>query len=274
MKLPKILDPNAEMPANNILWYFLALFLMGGSILVCLTGVWQTDGFVTAMYKNGKIIRVADSSPANDFSIVPSTISVVWSIIIYVALLARRYVRNVSNLPTLILVAANIFFAASLIESFLPAQSISLLRMFGTDLLTLNPQTLLIAVVLLSWIGMRSLSGLSILILGLVFLARAQDINQSLGMWGSLYVLCGFLSLMIQLKLPYMIPEGGLVAALLQDFGAIRIAAARNVAELQSDVQTAAAVVAASVASGTPPSVQLDSGNARQIVQESDAVKS
>ena len=108
--------------------------------------------------------------------------------------------------------------------------------------------------------------------LGWAFLARAQDMNQSLGMWGAFYVLCGFLSLMIQAKLPYMIPEGGWGMALLQDFGAIRIAAARNVAELQSHVQTAA-VVAASVASGTPPSVKLDSGNARQIVRESDAVK-
>ena len=89
---------------------------------------------------------------------------------------------------------------------------------------------------------------------------------------GAFYVLFGFLSLMIQAKLPYMIPEGGWGMALLQDFGAIRIAAARNVAELQSHVQTAA-VVAASVASGTPPSVKLDSGNARQIVRESDAVK-
>ena len=274
MKLPNLVDPNAKLPESSIVWYILALSLMAVSIVISIFGPWQTDGFVTPVYDEaGKIIKTKVVSQANDFSITPNTISVVWAIIIYGALLARRYVRNFSNPPTLILVAANIFFAASLIESFLPAQSISLLRMFGKDLITLNPQTLLIAAVLLSWIGMRSLSGVSILILGWAFLARAQDMNQSLGMWGTFYVLCGFLSLMIQAKLPYMIPEGGWGAALLQDFGAIRIAAARNVAELQSQVQTAAGVVA-SVASGMPPAVQRDSGNARHVVQESDVVKS
>ena len=280
MKSPKLVDPNAKLPENSIVWYILALSLMAVSIAISIRGDWQTDGFLKAVYdENCKRVAFKEISPANNFSITPNTISVVWAMIIYGALLARRYVRNFSNPPTLILVAANIFFAASLIESFLPAQSITLLHKFGMDL-KLNPQTLLIAAVLLSWIGMRSLSGVSILILGWAFLARAQDMNQSLGMWGAFYVLCGFLSLMIQAKLPYMIPEGGWGAALLQDFGAIRIAAARNVAELQSQVQTAAGVVAsvAAAANGMPPEVvsgmlQRDSGNARHVVPESDVVK-
>ena len=272
MKLPKLFDPNAELPVNSIVWYVMALSLIAISIVISLSGAWQTKGVVDVIYgDNGTIAGVKPISQPNDFSIAPHTTSVVWAIIIYGALLARRYVRNFSNPATLILVAANIFFAASLIESFLPAQSISLLRVFGTDLITLNPQTLLVAAVLLSWIGMRSLSGVSILILGWAFLARTQDVNQSLGMWGALYVLCGFLSLMIQAKLPYMIPEGGWGAALLQDFGAIRIAAARNVSELQSQVQTAVGVVA-SVASGMPVSRKLDStescGAVRKAVQE------
>lgn len=273
MNWPRLFDPNAKLPANSIVWYFLALVLMAVSLVIGICEFWQTDGFVKAIYDgNGKLINMTPPIHVNDFSTAPKTISVVWAIIIYVALLVRRYVRNFQNPATLILVAANIVFVASLIESFLPAQSISLLTLFGKDLIKFNPQNLLIAAVLLSWIGMRSLSGVSILILGWAFLARAQDMNQSLGMWGLFYVLCGFLSLMIQAKLPYMIPEGGWMAAFLQDFGVVRIAAERNVAELKSQVQTAAGVVA-SVASGMPIEGQHDSGNACQVVQESNIVK-
>ena len=249
MKIPEILDPNKQLPPSNFLWYIIALALMIVAVAISLSGAWQTEGFVRAVYENGTIVSIENDSEANVFSIAPRTMSIVWGIIIYGALLARRYVRNFSNLPTLLLVAANIMFVASLVESFLPAQSIPMLKILGKDILTLDPQTLLVAAVLFSWIGMRALSGVSIIILGWALLARAHDMNQDMGMWGSIYVLCGFLSLMIQARLPYMIPEGGWCAALLQDFGAIQIAATRNVTALKDaavrSVEGATAAVAA-----------------------------
>ena len=233
MKIPEILDPNKQLPANSFLWYIAALVLMVVAVAISLSGVWQTEGFVRAVYKGGVIEQVTEDSKANVFSIAPSMMSIVWGIIIYGAFLARRYVRTFSNLPTLILVTLNIVFVSSLIESILPAQSIPLLTLMGKDVIKLNPQQLLIVAILLSWIGMRALSGMSIIVLGWALLARAHDMNNDLGMYGSIYVLCGFLSFMIQTKLPYMVPEGGWCTALFQDFGAIQIAATRNVTALK-----------------------------------------
>ena len=218
---------------TNVLWYVIALCLMGVSIVLCLSASWQTDGVVQAIYgSDGSIVGTREVVAANNFQIAPRTTSVLWAILIYGALIARRYVRNFSNPATLVLVAANIFFMASLIESFLPAQEVPLFGIFGYGAIKINPQTVLLFAAALSWLGMRALSGVSIVLFGIAFLSRATELNLSLGLYGSFYVLCGFLSLMIQARLPYMIPEGGWSAALLQDFGAIQIAAKENVAAL------------------------------------------
>ena len=235
MRMLKILDPNERLPITSVIWYILAVGLMGVSICIALSANWQTDGLIESVYDSDNVIKEGTTvTPANGMSILPQTTSIMWATMIYGALLARRYIRNVANIPTLILVAVNIFFMASLIESFVPAQSICLLKCMKCELVTINPQTLLISAVLLTWIGMRALSGISIIVLGIAFISRVQDLNVSLGMYGGFFLLCGFLSLLIQAKLPYMVPECGWCASLLQDFAAIRIAAQGNVAALET----------------------------------------
>ena len=219
MRVPSVLDPNRRLAEGNILWYLLAVALMTTALVLCFTACWQTDGFVQAIYENGAPARVETVRPANTLSIAPRTTSILWALLIYGALLARRYVRSFTNLPTFVLVALNIVFMASLIESFLPAQSVTLLKVFQWDALTLSPQALLICAVLLVWLGMRALSGIVFILLGIAFLSRAHDLNVNLGLYGSFYILSGFLSLLVQLRLPSMRPEGGLSLSLLQDFG-------------------------------------------------------
>ncbi len=219
MKIPSLLDPNRRLAEGNILWYLLAVGLMATALVLCFTARWQTDGFVQAIYENGIPARVETVREANTLSIAPRTTSILWALLIYGALLARRYVRSFTNLPTFLLVALNIVFMASLIESFLPAQTVTLLKVFQWDALTLSPQTLLICAVLLVWLGMRSLSGIVFILLGVAFLSRAQELNMNLGLYGSFYLLSGFLSLLVQLKLPSMRPEKAFSLSLLQDFG-------------------------------------------------------
>ena len=240
MKIPDVINPNKGLSESSLLWYFVSLCLMGIAIAICFSAGWQDDGSVAPIYKQGQLTGIKIISDSNKFSIAPQVTSIVWAIIIYGALLARRYVRNFTNLPSFILVVCNIIFTASLIESFLPAQSVCLLKCLRWEAVTVNPQVLLIAAVLLSWIGMRSLSGAAIIVLGVAFLSRAQEMNVSLGLYGTFYVLSGFLSLMVQSKLPYMVPEGGWRMTLLQDFGVIQGIAAANVGALTQRVSEGA----------------------------------
>lgn len=181
----------------------------------------------------------------------PHMLSCIWALLIYGALIVRRYVRNVSNLPTLLLVFANLLFIASLIEAFLPAKSICLFSFLTVECLSINPQTLLISAVLFAWIGMRALSGAAILAVVIAFLSHIAEVDARLGWYGTFYVLCGFLSLLVQAKLPYMKPEGGLYMALVTDFGIVGRAATTNVkafGETVAEVRTAAAKAAAKAA--------------------------
>ena len=254
MKMSSLLDPNKELAKSSIVWYWVALTLIGISLFICFTENWQTGGFTEAIYDGaGNLTSRNEVSAARTLSIVPQLTSIVWAILIYGALIARRYVRNVSNLMTLLLVSANILFIGSLIESFVPAQSICLFKIFKWEVINIKPQSFLISAVLFAWIGMRALSGAAIVVIGVAFLSRAQDLNIALGLYGTFYVFCGFLSLMVQLKLPYMMPEGGWYMSLLQDFGTIKQVAATNVKALGEAVADAGAVTAKSVAKIAAP---------------------
>lgn len=218
-RIVQYLDPNKELSKTSVVWYLLALCLMGISVYLCYSAGWQSDGFVSVVYEDGNITKAVAEVPANRFSIAPQVTSIVWATLIYGAMLVRKYVRSVKNIPVLLLVLLNVVFIASLIESFLPAQSVCLFKFFKCEVLNLNPQMLLVFVVLMTWLGMRAISGFAIILLLLAFLSRSQDLNASLGMHGAAYALCGAFSLIIQCKLPYMVPESGLWNSLKQDFG-------------------------------------------------------
>lgn len=242
MKIPSSLDPNKELATSSIVWYCAAMLLMAVALGICFAGCWQTNGFVRAGYDAaGNLISEDVVSKANTFSVRPQLTTVIWAILLYGAMIARRYIRNISNLPTLILVAANILFIGSLIESFVPAQSICLFKIFKWEIINISPQKFLIAAVMFAWVGMRALSGGAIVVVGIAFLSHAQELNIQLGLYGTFFVLSGFMSLLVQARLPYMVPEGGWCASLLEDFGAVRIAAAANVKALGETVANASA---------------------------------
>ena len=237
------LDPNKELPRTSVVWYLLALALMAVAVYVCYSADWQSDGFYKVVYEGGKITKVVEETPANSFSIAPQLTSIVWAVLIYGALLVRKYVRNVANIPVLLLVLLDVVFIASLIESFLPAQSVCLFKFFKVEVLTVNPQMILVFALLVAWLGMRAISGFAIILLLIAFLSRSQELNVSLGMYGTAYALCGIFSLVIQCKLPSMVPEIGLWNSLKQDFG-------RGVSYIGNEARQNILAVGDAVASG------------------------
>jgi hypothetical protein len=93
---------------------------------------------------------------------------------------------------------------------------------------------------LFTWIGLRSLAGFSIIVLYIALLSRISMVNQIMGGYGCIYILSGLFSLLIQYKLPYMIPEGGLLVAFMRDFG-------RDLtfvgSQMKSDLESSASVI-------------------------------
>jgi len=133
----------------------------------------------------------------------------------------KGYIRNISNIPTLVLAACDVALLASLIRSFLPAESVELFCFLGIKKLSVavSPQKLLIGVVLFSWLSMRTISGLGIIVLFLAFMSRISQLNLEMGVYGVVYIMCGFFSLLIQSSLPYVRPEEGYWLAFMRDMG-------------------------------------------------------
>ena len=235
MGLAMWFDPARELPAKSRVWYAVAAVLMGAAVVLCLVAPWQTEGQVVPVYSGGRIVAAERVAAANRFSLVPGLAALVWAVVIYGALLARRCVRGVTNLPTLALVGMNVFFVAALIESFLSGEPFCLLRVLGFTALSVSPRTVLAVAALMAWVGMRALGGAALAVLLFAFLSRAQEIDVRLGVSGTLFALCGFLSLLVQSRLPYMVPEGGWSAALLQDFGVPRLGAEGASAEADDE---------------------------------------
>lgn len=246
-RIMQFLDPNKELPRTSVVWYWVALALIAISVFLCYSNLWQTPGFVDVVYGKDGPKRLVDKVAPNRVSIAPQFTSIIWAVLIYGAMLVRKYVRSVKNIPVLMLVLLNVIFIASLIESFLPAQSVKVLWLWEV-----NPQSLLVFAALMTWCGMRAISGVAIILLMIASLSRVQSLNESLGIYGAVYALCGLFSLLIQCKLPYMVPEGGWLNSLKQDFGRgvsyIGSEARQNLLATGNAVQTGVKMAATAVA--------------------------
>lgn len=223
MKLRDVFNPNYEIRKDSRVWFFVAFLLMVLALCIAYSGVWN-HGEVTMPVFDGTGTFKCDRAIRKAFhlSVAPSFSSVFWAVLIYSAAIVRKCVGRITNLPVLVLWGCNLLFIASLIEAFLPSESIKLFSFFGwtPDWATIRPQALLIITVLVSWLGVRALGGIAIMILMLAFLSRITDLNGT-GVWGVLYLLGGVGSFFVQRNLSYMIPAGGRWNAFLNDLGVV-----------------------------------------------------
>lgn len=219
--IERCFNPNISLSKKSGIWFVLALGLVGVALYVAFSANWQNGGEIRPIYQGGVFKGTQVVRHPVLLEICPDLITIVWAFVIYLSLVAKRYISEIVNPMALLLVGCDIFLVASLIRSFLPAESIELFCFLGFKQLavTVNPQHLLLGVVVFSWISMRTISGFGIVVLLLAFISRMDQLNLDLGMWGVVYISCGFLSLLIQGMLPCMRPQGGYKAAFLQDLG-------------------------------------------------------
>lgn len=232
------MHPNKEISETSSIWFFLALASLATALIIALGDWWQHPE-IYVQGKNG-LIR---ESMANETSLMPGLLPALFSVLFYISLLVRRIIRVISHPLALLLVAGDIVLIAIFIELILPAKGIKLLFW------DISPMPLLIFVILFSWIGMRAIAGFGVLILIWASVVRLSAVNDALGLCGLLFVVLSFIALLLQMKLPYMRPEGGFLACLKQDFGFITHEARKDVAASGDAVKKTVAVA-------------LDAGNA------------
>lgn len=130
-------------------------------------------------------------------SIAPGFISTLFSCALFAVFMLRRaFNMSDTNKADYLILVVDILFVSSFMTTLVEGKEIPLLGV--------SPQSFLIGAFLFSLLGLRSLSGWALIIVLLFSMGTLSRVNSCMGIWGAFYVLCGFLSLSIQIvKLKY-----------------------------------------------------------------------
>ena len=128
-------------------------------------------------------------------SIRPTLISTALGITMIMAFLVRNNPRKLLNgVYPFILVTEDVLFAASFLNILCSKEPLPIPG------ITVTCQTALIIAAIISWIGIKAVAGFMWAAVAILSISRLASIDNAMGFGGSLYILCAFLSLLLQWK--------------------------------------------------------------------------
>ena len=189
-------------------WRFFAIVLMILPVALSLI-TW------TGIVEKRKWFVFSETVPIT-VDISPGFSSMLFSCAVFFVLVLRQTFRiPYSRKTDYLIVVLDLLFIASFVSALLSKNEIPGLGV--------SPQSLLIGAFLFSVFGLRSLSGWAIVVVLLFSLGSVCDVTVCMGVFGAVYVLSGFLSLMIQVfKLNYC-SIGLSTDSILNDFRGVQM---------------------------------------------------
>ena len=163
-------------------------------------------------------------------TIRPTTTSVLCALF----LIVPAYIRSGATLTpyNILQNILNLLFASSLLSLFVGSEPWSI------PFINISSQVILIFCILLSWIGMKSITGFIWIFIVILSIGRITDVDVAMGFHGVAFVLCGGFSFLFQSK----DTEKNILLALKSDFYGHGRA-------IQADIENSIASVG--IASGT-----------------------
>lgn len=126
-------------------------------------------------------------------NITPSLMSTLFAILLLLAVILRNNPRNMFSKPSrFVLLAEDVLFISSFLNILCNKEPLPIPG------INLSCQSLLVAAVVFSWVGIKEVAGIvwaAVLIFGVT---RLCSIDSVMGFTGSLYLLCAFLSGVLQ----------------------------------------------------------------------------
>ena len=131
----------------------------------------------------------------NTYPIQPDLLSSLMAILLYSGVIIRGDWSIFKNPIKVILLVLNVLFIASFTKVFLGSEKWSL---FGLIDMPISSQTFFLITLAISWLGMKTLAGFSWIILLLASVGQLTEVNLNLGLQGTAYMICAFLSIGMQ----------------------------------------------------------------------------
>ena len=156
-------------------------------VLICFSicmnfKVWIYDGYIVPYFKLWKIER--------EIIIKPTLISTFISLLILGGYVIRNIADIFNDCIKIAFIITDILFFSGFIAMFANSETI----IFG-----ISSQGLLLMIIVLMWIGLKSLLRYIILAFISASIFFISQLNKAMGFFGALYILCAFLSFSIQI---------------------------------------------------------------------------
>lgn len=192
---------------SNTLWGFHPSDLLG--IIIMVVPFYIT--FKEFSYVKGLFLWVTTTVPK---TIRPGLVSALCAVAFYVALILRCQLFKVGTLAEGIISSIRAFLncwvIASLMTMIVPTETVSSLTLSG--FLKNNQSAFLLIGIVLSWLGMRTISGYCWILFIIAAWKNLLVLDKAMGMWGAVYIITLAISLLLQ------ITNYVSLADLLQDF--------------------------------------------------------
>lgn len=163
-------------------------------------------------------------------SISPDYLSCLYGALIYAAFIVRfkGIQRAVSSWIDILFCVFAVLLLSSFVKTILVAKTI---RLFGLTDITINTNVILPVAIILSWLGLRTVSLVCMGGVAMIALFNITALNTAMGnIFGPLYIICSFVGIML-----YLSVEPAFIETLLQ----IKTVVARGMHRLSDDVTNA-----------------------------------
>lgn len=192
---------------SKIFWGFHPTDLLG--ILIMIVPFYIT--FKEFSYVKGLFLWVTTTVPK---TIRPGLVSALCAVVFYVALILRcqlfRAETLAEGLVSAIRAFLNCWVIASLMTMIVPTETVSSLTLSG--FLKNNQSTFLLIGIVLSWLGMRTISGYCWILFIIAAWKNLLVLDKAMGIWGAVYIITLAISLLLQISNYVKLTD------LLQDF--------------------------------------------------------
>ena len=258
---------------SKTIWGFHPTDLLG--IIIMVVPFYIT--FKEFSYVKGLFLWVTTTVPK---TIRPGLVSALCAVAFYVALILRCQLFKVGTLAegivSTIRAFLNCWVIASLMTMIVPTETISSLTLSG--FLKNNQSTFLLIGIVLSWLGMRTISGYCWILFIIAAWKNLLVLDKAMGMWGAVYIITIAVSLLLQISNYVRLSD------LLQDFKGEISKYSPNVRDnmsfaakdAQSRARRAADFVMANVAgAGAPnPSFHVSKTGATRLTEDNNTTAS
>jgi len=176
---------------SNIMVITAIVLMVVAVIIACQSYTYTKQGFIIP-FVNFEIGR-----SSKEMTLMPNLLSTLFAVILYSGVVIRNKFEIFKNPLKIVLCIVNVLFLSTITGVFIAGD-------FKLPFVNINGYAILFFAIVMSWLGMKSISGYAWIILLVCSLGHMTRVSASMGFVGAIYILSSFISLGMQIASGYL----------------------------------------------------------------------